>query len=259
MKNSRLKPRVITAIKSWQRLRSSLPSNQTVGFVPTLGNLHQGHASLLRKARDNNDFCVLSIFVNPTQFNDPNDYLLYPKTIEQDIRIAMDLGIDYIFLPESKAMYADEYNYKVQENNISQILEGKYRPQHFEGVLTIVLKLFSLIKPHRAYFGEKDFQQLSLIQGMVEAFFMDIEIIPCQTIRHQSGLAMSSRNSRLSQTALAKSYLLAKYLSSGKSLFEIKAALERAGFQVEYLEKWKSRLHAAVYLDNVRLIDNVLL
>ena len=169
-------------MKSWRRAK-----NGTVGFVPTMGALHSGHEELLKRARIENDFVILSIFVNPTQFNDPNDFAKYPKTWEQDCAMAQRNGVDAIFLPRYAEMYPDNYRYKVSENDYSRILDGAHRPGHFDGVLSVVMKLFNLTVPHRAYFGEKDFQQMTLIKGMVESFFMNLEIVPVPTVREHDG------------------------------------------------------------------------
>lgn len=248
--------KVIESVNEWRNIRKSFVQSHQVGFVPTMGNLHQGHASLLNKSQKDNDISVLSIFINPTQFNDKDDFEKYPKTIDEDIQLAKECGVDFIFLPQAKELYFDEYHYQISEDQISTILEGKHRPGHFEGVLTVVMKLFNLVKPQRAYFGEKDYQQLMLIKGMVAAFFLDIEIVNCPTVRLPSGLAMSSRNNLLSESQLKKSEGLSRCLS-GENEESIKLQLEQQGFDVEYVEKWNGRLLAAVKIGNVRLIDNV--
>ena len=151
----------------WDRF---LAERKSVGLVPTMGALHEGHLSLVRAAWKANDIVVVSIFVNPTQFNDPKDLKVYPNSLVKDIDSADAAGADFIFAPEKDAMYPDDYAYRVSENKLSKTLEGEHRPGHFDGVLTVVLKLLNIIRPTRAYFGEKDFQQLRLIEGMVEAF-----------------------------------------------------------------------------------------
>lgn len=249
--------KVIASIQEWQAMRKTISSHKSIGFVPTMGNLHQGHASLLNKACNENDVCVLSIFINPTQFNDKNDFEKYPKTFEADIKLATDCNVDFIFSPQTNDIYHDNYLYQICESNISKILEGKQRPGHFDGVLTVVMKLFSLVKPHRAYFGEKDYQQLLLIKGMVDAFFLDIEIVPCPTVRLSSGLALSSRNNRLNEEQIDKSKLISQLLTSGLHQTEIREKLEAQGFEVEYVQEWHKRLFAAVKIGDVRLIDNV--
>lgn len=249
--------KVISSIQEWQAIRKSISPQRNIGFVPTMGNLHQGHASLLNNARNENDVCVLSIFINPTQFNDKNDFEKYPKTFEDDVKLASDCHVDFIFSPQANDIYHDNYLYQVCESNISKLLEGKQRPGHFDGVLTVVMKLFNLVKPHRAYFGEKDYQQLLLIKGMVDAFFLDIDIVACPTVRLSSGLALSSRNNRLNEAQIDKSKLISQLLTSGLQHHEIRRQLETQGFEVEYVQEWQKRLFAAVKIGDVRLIDNV--
>ena len=247
---------VINSISSWRKLGTKL-KNESIGFVPTMGNLHAGHESLIVRAKNENDSCVLSIFINPTQFNDKSDYENYPKTLEHDLKIAKELGVDYVFAPPVHEMYPDDFHFKITEDNISTILEGKCRPGHFNGMLTVVMKLFCIIKPQRAYFGEKDYQQLKLVQDLVKAFFLDIEIIPCSTVRANNGLALSSRNTLLTQEQLNLASLLNSVLISCKDEQKAKTHLEQSGFLVEYLQKWDGRLLAAVKIGKIRLIDNV--
>ena len=176
----------------------------SVGFVPTMGALHSGHEELLRRAREQNDFVVLSIFVNPTQFNNSSDLEKYPKTWELDLEMAKRNNVEAIFFPNYQDMYPDNYRYKMTENEYSRILDGTHRPGHFDGVLSVVLKLFNILNPTKAYFGEKDFQQMTLIQGLVESFFLNLEVVPVPTVREADGLAMSSRNVRLTAEERAK-------------------------------------------------------
>lgn len=239
-------------MKSWRRAK-----NGTVGFVPTMGALHSGHEELLKRARIENDFVILSIFVNPTQFNDPNDFAKYPKTWKQDCAMAQRNGVDAIFLPRYAEMYPDNYRYKVSENDYSRILDGAHRPGHFDGVLSVVMKLFNLTVPHRAYFGEKDFQQMTLIKGMVESFFMNLEIVPVPTVREHDGLAMSSRNTRLSAQERNQAPLIYKAISESKSAKEATEILTAQGFKVDYVTDIENRRYVAAFLGEVRLIDNV--
>ncbi|MEM7354527.1 MAG: pantoate--beta-alanine ligase, partial [Acidobacteriota bacterium] len=190
-------PKLVHTVGDWQRLAESELAQQTVGFVPTLGALHAGHESLLRRSLAENDVTVLSIFLNPTQFDDPNDLGSYPGTFEADLEIAHGLGVDYVFCPTEQEMYPEGYRYRLSESELSTRLCGASRPGHFDGVLTVVLKLLLAVRPKRAYFGEKDYQQLELVRGMVRDFFLDVEIVPCPTIRHADGLAISSRNELL--------------------------------------------------------------
>jgi len=250
--------KIIRKISDWKKLRAEFSKkNLSVGLVPTLGALHKGHEALIKKALSQNEVTVVSIFLNPTQFNLKEDLTKYPKTLKKDLEIISALKVDYLFYPSVKEIYKDSYRYRVIENDYSKILCGKFRPGHFEGVLTIVLKLFNIIKPDKAYFGEKDFQQLQLIKGMVNAFFLDLKIISVPTIREKDGLAFSSRNIRLSKDERILAAEFPKILSSDLSLSQIKNQLKRKGFRVEYVEKIDSRKFAAVYIGNVRLIDNV--
>jgi pantoate--beta-alanine ligase len=222
-----------------------------------MGALHEGHLTLMRKARAENDIVVASIFVNPTQFNNPDDLKKYPRTLDEDLKAISTAGVDYLFSPEINDMYPDDYKYKVTESSFSKILCGAHRPGHFDGVLSIVMKLFNIIKPTKAYFGEKDYQQLKLIQGMVESFFMSIEIVPVPTVRDEKGLALSSRNLRLSPEGILKAQNFANILKQNKSLAEIKSEMIKQNIEVEYLEEHFGRKFAAVHIEGVRLIDNI--
>lgn len=239
--------------KQWRREQEGM----TVGFVPTMGALHAGHESLLRRCREETDLSVLSIFVNPTQFNDPKDFEKYPITWEQDLAMAEKNGLDVIFYPRPEEMYPDGYHYKVIENEFTGVLCGASRPGHFDGVLSVVMKLFNIVSPTKAYFGEKDFQQLTLIQGMVRAFFMDLIIVPVPTVRESDGLAMSSRNVRLTPEERAKAPAIYKVINSAKSAAEASEQLHALGFKVDYVTDFKGRRFAAAFLGDVRLIDNV--
>jgi pantoate--beta-alanine ligase len=249
---------VVRSLADWQTLRnSSAYAGQTVGFVPTMGALHQGHLSLASQSRAQNNRTVVSIFVNPTQFNDPKDLEKYPRTLEADMKLLSQVGVDHVIFPTFEEIYPDQYRYKITENEVSQILCGAYRPGHFDGVLTVVMKLLNLVRPTRAYFGEKDFQQLTLIKDMVDAFFMSIEIVPGPTVRELDGLAMSSRNVRLTPEDRTTAAELPKILKSAKTNEEAKAQLSHQGFRVDYVESHWGRRLAAVHLGQVRLIDNV--
>lgn len=241
-------------LKVW---RNSLSPENSVGFVPTMGALHQGHETLLQKARAENDILVLSIYVNQTQFNDPKDFEKYPITWEADLKLAEKNKVDVVFAPTYQSMYPDQYTYKVIETEFSKELCGKDRPGHFDGVLTVVMKLLNLVRPTQAYFGEKDFQQLTLIRGMVDAFFLPTKIVPVPTVREADGLAMSSRNVRLTVEQREKAPLIHKILVSAKSADEAKAALEAQNWQVDYVTDQQGRRFAAVRIGEVRLIDNV--
>jgi pantoate--beta-alanine ligase len=255
------------SIDSWVSTRDLiLRDGKTIGFVPTMGALHEGHLSLLRKARAENDVVLLSIFVNPTQFDNPEDLKKYPSTLEQDIQLASQNGCDHVITPNKDMIYPDDYRYRVSESELSKKLCGAHRPGHFDGVLTVVLKLFNIAKATRTYFGEKDFQQLELVREMVRAFFLDIKVVGCPTLRESDGLAMSSRNVRLSTADRERAPMFAKVLK--ESLLAEKPAeiarkkLEELGFRVDYVEDMKFgaadeiRRFGAVFLGSVRLIDN---
>ena len=249
--------RIIESISQWRELRhSSLLQNKIIGFVPTMGALHAGHQSLLKRCRAENEITVLSIFVNPTQFNDQNDFQHYPKTLDDDLQVASAEHIDYVLLPRAAAIYFDNYQYRISEHQISKTLCGQHRPGHFDGVLTVVMKLLQLVKPSRAYFGEKDFQQYLLVKAMSEAFFLDIDIIPCATVRDPDGLALSSRNQRLTPKQRKQAAEFPNVLQMKLSLTEMRQRLETLGFVVDYIEEFANRRCAAVHIGNVRLIDN---
>ena len=239
-------------LMSW---RTSL--NKTVGFVPTMGALHEGHGELLHQARQNNEVVILSIFVNPTQFNDANDLNKYPKTWDSDFALAEKHQIDAIFYPNYKDLYPDQYKYKVTENFLSETLEGQHRPGHFDGVLSVVMKLLNIVSADKAYFGEKDYQQLSLIKGMVSAFFMPTEIVPVATVRETDGLAKSSRNRRLNNEQRALAPKIYEIITTLKTAEECHFALSQLGFDVDYVKDVDGRRFVAAKLGEVRLIDNV--
>ncbi len=256
-------------LSSWMKVRDAAHAEgKSIGFVPTMGALHAGHLSLLKKAREKNDLVLLSIFVNPTQFDNADDLAKYPAMPEKDIQLAQSAGCDHVIMPNKEMMYPDEYRYRVSESSFSKVLCGAHRPGHFDGVLTVVLKLFNISGAARSYFGEKDFQQLELIREMALAFFLPIEVIGCPTLRESDGLAMSSRNLRLSENERAQAPLFAKVLNetlvSGASPAVARERLEQLGFKVDYVEDHelgspaKIRRFGAVFLGQVRLIDNVI-
>ena len=248
---------ICRTVAEFQRLRASPEwAGADIGFVPTMGALHAGHIELLQRARAESTRVVLSIFVNPTQFNDPADLERYPRTWDADLALARPY-VDAILFPSAAEMYPDAYRYRVTENDLSHRLEGAQRPGHFDGVLTVVLKLFHLVQPRRAYFGEKDGQQLQLVRGMVEAFFLPVTVVTCPTVRAADGLALSSRNIRLSPAARAQAAAFPRILRNAPSAEQAVAELAATGFEVDYVEDtWDVRL-GAVRIENVRLIDNV--
>lgn len=269
-------------------IRACKQENKTIGLVPTMGALHEGHASLVRRAVEDNDICVVSVFVNPTQFNNKEDLAKYPRNIERDAALLESIGADYVFAPTPEEMYsAEEMNTTFEFNfaGLDKVMEGKMRPGHFNGVVQVVSRLFYLVQPDKAYFGEKDFQQLAIIHLMVErssmaGTFGNLQIIDCPIVREASGLALSSRNERLSasekQTALAISKTLFESIEWAKSssVAEVQQRVIDAinaveGLEVEYYEIVdQSTLlptdtfdHAigciTVYCGPVRLIDNI--
>jgi pantoate--beta-alanine ligase len=250
-------PQIIRSAEEMLLWRQKNEHQKMIGFVPTMGALHRGHETLLEKARCENDLVVLSIYVNPTQFNDKKDFEKYPITWDADVALAKKNRVDVIFAPTFDSIYPDGYKYKLQETEFSLDLCGKNRPGHFDGVLTVVMKLLNLVRPTSAYFGEKDFQQLTLIRGMVKAFFLPYDIVPVPTVRETDGLAMSSRNVRLTPEQREKAPLIYKTLTSARSADEARDVFEKQGWVVDYVKDLNGRRFAAVHVGEVRLIDNV--
>ena len=282
---------IITTKQGLQQVVASCKKEEkTIGLVPTMGALHEGHASLVRRAVEDNDVCVVSVFVNPTQFNNKEDLAKYPRTIERDAELLESIGAQYVFAPTPEEMYsAQEMNttFAFDFAGLDQVMEGKMRPGHFNGVVQVVSRLFYLVQPDKAYFGEKDFQQLAIIHHMVErssmkGTFGNLQIIDCPIVRDPSGLALSSRNERLSasekQTALAISKTLFDSLKWAKEAGATVAAVQQRvidtinaveGLEVEYYEIVNQTTllptdtfdHAigcvTVYCGPVRLIDNI--
>jgi pantoate--beta-alanine ligase len=251
-------PAVIHTVAEWRALRAShRAAGRRVGFVPTMGALHAGHASLFQAARRECPVVLASVFVNPTQFDEKHDFEKYPRTLAADSALMGQAGVDVVFAPSVAEMYPNGMRYTVNESELSRELCGAHRPGHFSGMLTVVLKLLQIADAERAYFGEKDFQQLQLVRGMVEAFFLPTEIVACPTVREADGLAMSSRNARLSpaERALAPQFHAA--LVAAPTAAEARRRLEAAGFVVDYVEDRAQRRLGAVRLGPTRLIDNV--
>lgn len=261
-----------------------MESGKSFGFVPTMGALHRGHISLVEKAKQENDIVVVSIFVNPTQFNDKKDLLKYPRTPEKDLKMLEAAGVDCVFMPEASEIYpAGEAEEQFDFGNLEKVMEGAHRPGHFQGVARVVAKLFRIVTPDRAYFGEKDFQQVVIIKKLAEKLFPEIKIIACPTIREADGLAMSSRNTLLDAQTRNEAILISKtlfQLSDLKSRMTIRMLKEYVEekintsdlLKLEYfeiadentlepLEKMndgiKSRAFIAVKAVDIRLIDNV--
>lgn len=239
----------------WQDFRKTL-QGEAPGFVPTMGNLHQGHLSLIQKSQTENATTVVSLFVNPKQFNNPEDYIQYPVTLEEDFAKLREARVDYCLLPAVADVYADGYRYQISENSAALTLEGKQRPGHFTGVLTVVMKLLNLVSPKSVYLGEKDYQQYVLLRDMVKAFFMPVQVILCPTVREQSGLACSSRNNRLNSSQKEVAARFARIFLQKKPEAALVAALEAEGIEVEYLAQREGRRFIAIRLGDIRLIDN---
>lgn len=250
----------ITSVDEYRVVRQEIGSKR-LGFVPTMGALHQGHRSLIERSVAECDVTVVSVYVNPTQFDNADDLNNYPLTLDEDERITADLGVDYLLLPTYEALYPDGFRYQINETRFSKELCGAWREGHFTGVLTIVMKLLNLVKPDRAYFGEKDYQQYQLIRDMVSAFLMEVEIIPCPTVREEDGLALSSRNLNLDPDSRKKAPLLYKFLLAEESDDKVARRLTEAGFKVDYVITREGRRYGAARLGHgssqVRLIDNV--
>lgn len=201
-------------------IRSNKSEGKTIGLVPTMGYLHEGHLSLVKRSVQDNDFTVMSIFVNPTQFGPNEDFEKYPRDMERDLRLAESVGADVVFAPCVTEMYPDGYKTYVEVEDITKVLCGLSRPGHFKGVTTVVNKLFNIVEPDKAYFGQKDAQQVIVIKKMVRDLNMDLEIVTCPIIRESDGLAMSSRNVYLSKEERAAAVILSKSLFEAEELIK---------------------------------------
>jgi pantoate--beta-alanine ligase len=206
----------IRDMQRWSEARRL--EGKKIAFVPTMGFLHEGHLSLVREGKKRGDVVVVSIFVNPIQFNQQTDFAKYPKNFEQDRKMLEEIAVDALFYPEAAEMYPEGFQTSVEVEKVSQPLCGAFRPGHFRGVATVVAKLFNIVKPHCALFGEKDFQQCVVIQRMVKDLSFDLEIIPMPTIRESDGLAMSSRNARLSREEWQKSLCISRALQTAADM-----------------------------------------
>ena len=264
-------------------LSAERDAGKTIGFVPTMGALHQGHLELVKRSVSENAVTVVSIFVNPTQFNNANDLLKYPRTLETDCDLLRSVDCTYVFAPSVEDVYPEPDTRQFEFGDLTTVMEGKFRPGHFNGVAQVVSRLFDIVKPDTAYFGEKDFQQLAIIRELVRQMDSDIQITACPIVREEDGLAMSSRNRRLNESqrkqAAIISQTLFKSVEIGRNypveklkkwvIESINAASE---LQVEYfeivdaftlqpVEKWEDTKHPtghiAVFSGDVRLIDNV--
>ena len=270
-----------------QELRAELDiqrkAGKKIGFVPTMGALHEGHASLVRRAVAENDVVVVSDFVNPTQFNDKNDLLKYPRTLEADCELLEKEGAAYVFAPSVEEVYPEPDTRQFSYAPLDTVMEGKYRPGHFNGVCQVVSKLFMMVEPDKAYFGEKDFQQLAIIREMVKQMNFSLEIVGCPIVREADGLALSSRNARLSEEerlqalSISKTLFQSKEYAATHTVEETQKFVEDAiaaaeGLELEYFElvdgttlqkisTWDETNYAVgcitVYCGEVRLIDNI--
>jgi pantoate--beta-alanine ligase len=247
---------VWNSLAGWKERRRAL-EGRSIGLVPTMGALHEGHASLVDRCRRENQIAVVSLFVNPTQFNDPKDLERYPRTLESDLALLESLGTDDVLAPRASDLYPRGYCFRVTSAGTADLMEGRCRPGFFEGVLTVVLKLLNLVRPERAYFGEKDFQQLRVVTEMVEDLFLSTSIVGCPIVREPSGLAQSSRNRLLTADGRTKAASLYRVLSTATGPADARLQLEAGGFAVDYVEEHWGRRFAAAFLENVRLIDNV--
>ncbi|RKZ14533.1 pantoate--beta-alanine ligase [bacterium] len=276
--------RIATRVDEMKSIAEEYRKNgKRISFVPTMGYLHEGHLSLVDIARKDGDICVVSIFVNPIQFGPGEDYERYPRDVERDERLLEQRGCDVLFYPSASEMYPEDFLTRVRVEKLSSILCGKSRPGHFEGVTTVVLKLFNIVKPHVAVFGEKDYQQLVIIKRMVRDLNLDVEIVAGEIIREKDGLAMSSRNvyldpvERKQATCLFRSMLLAQDMVKA-GIRDTKTIVEAVGGFIKKFDRARidyvkivhpdtleeleeihdrARILLAVYFGNARLIDNM--
>jgi pantoate--beta-alanine ligase len=278
-----MRMRVVHTIAEARAVRRALPG--TWGFVPTMGYLHEGHLSLVRRARAENDRVAVSIFVNPTQFGPHEDYARYPRDLERDLRLLEPLGVDLVFVPSVEEMYPPGFQTWVIVEEVSRPLEGASRPGHFRGVATVVAKLFNILQPDRAYFGQKDAQQTVVIRRMVQDLNIPVEIVICPTVREPDGLAMSSRNTYLNPEERRAATVLFRALQAAKARYEVgerdaerlreamrevirAEPLARIDYvsvahpeTLQELERVEgpALLSLAVYIGTTRLIDNLML
>ena len=236
-----------------------LRAGSTIGLVPTMGSFHEGHLALFRAARDENDIVVVSLFVNPAQFDEAGDLAAYPRDEARDAGLAEEAGVDVLFAPEAAELYPSGFQTWVEVEELGSMLEGRFRPGHFRGVATICAKLFNIVRPHRAYFGQKDAQQTAVVRRLVRDLDIPVEIRVCPTVRDQDGLALSSRNSRLSAPEREAALALPRALATRDPA---RARELLNGLEVDYLEvaDFDPKVLAAAVRDGkTRLIDNVVL
>jgi pantoate--beta-alanine ligase len=259
-------------------------TNNTIGLVPTMGALHQGHLELVKIAKQYSDFVVVSIFINPTQFNNQEDFEKYPKTLDKDLDLLDKSGVDYLFLPDTMEIYPSKPMLSIDFGHLDKILEGSFRPGHFNGVGLVVSKLLNIVKPHTAYFGQKDLQQVAIIKRLVQDLSFDVKISIVPTVREEDGMALSSRNLRLDQESRQSARIISKALFFAKSelleghswlsirkkvnlMFESEPKAKLEYFELVTSDTFhvldsigngeKTSICAAAYFGDVRLIDNI--
>lgn len=242
---------VISSASEMTEFSQGVRSNgQSIGFVPTMGALHAGHASLVENSTTQNNITVASVFVNPTQFNEPSDLHNYPRTFDADHKLLSELNADIMFYPSVEEIYSDEAPKKYELDGLDALMEGPNRPGHFQGVVQVVSRLFDIVLPHKAYFGQKDFQQLTILRYMSNKLGYDIEIIGCPTIREPNGLAMSSRNIHLTEEAKNES------LTINRTLVHLREDLLRLGFEPAKNTAIKTlRSNRSIELEYLELVD----
>nr|WP_294858926.1 pantoate--beta-alanine ligase [uncultured Fluviicola sp.] len=239
-----------------QALNALRKEGKSIGFVPTMGALHHGHMDLVSRANAECDVVVVSVFVNPTQFNNPSDLKLYPRTPEADAELLKKFGCDLAFFPSTSEIYPENWvSPRVDLEGLDEVMEGKFRPGHFKGVVQVVSRLFELVEPEKAFFGLKDFQQVAVIKKMVEQLKLPIRIIACETSRTEKGLAMSSRNSRLSESQKEEALIIYKTLSQAKSDSDQFSPEETRKRAVAFFETGTLKLEYLDIVDPVRLKD----
>ncbi|MGH3137868.1 MAG: pantoate--beta-alanine ligase [Gaiellaceae bacterium] len=234
----------------------------SIGLVPTMGGLHEGHLSLLRAARAENETVVMSLFVNPAQFGDESDFAHYPRAEGKDFALADEAGVDVVFAPSTEEMYPPGFQTWVDVTELGSTLEGRFRPGHFRGVATVVLKLFEIVRPQRAYFGQKDAQQAEVIRRMVRDLALEVELRVLPTVRDADGLALSSRNALLSSAERERASSLARALATRDREEALALLAEANGLEIDYVEVADFDppvLAGAVHVGSTRLIDNVIL
>ncbi|MEK6647530.1 MAG: pantoate--beta-alanine ligase [Candidatus Firestonebacteria bacterium] len=247
--------KIIKSIKEMQKWSDKIhKTGKTIGFVPTMGYFHKGHLSLMENAKKNCDFVIISIFVNPTQFVAGEDYEAYPRDIKKDTELAQKAGVDIIFLPSVQGMYPDKYSTYVNvQGNLTSALCGKFRPGHFKGVTTIVAKLFNIVKPDKAYFGQKDAQQCVVIKRMVKDLNFDLDVVVLPTYREKNGLALSSRNVYLSEEEKNKASILYKVLKYAKA--KIKSGEQNANKIISEMKRKIIAVENNAKIDYISIVD----